>query len=147
MSVNSNTITSADIPERILAYRTASHLLSKLAKKQYLTYSNGPTTAQEESAQELKIADSFAQVAVCNYDIICAAIYRAPASGIIRGFCCTKNHRPKETDAGMINNGPFPIIVKPTPLKLGGKPLESYLSDLQSNWLVQHIVVVTIPEI
>lgn len=147
MPTNSNTITSADVPDGILAYRTGSNLLSKLDKKQFLAISKAPTTAKEETVQELKIADSFAQIAVCNYDIICAAIYRAPDSRIIRGFCCTKNHRPNETDAGMINNGQFPIIVNPTPPKLGNKTLETYLRDLQSKWLVQHIVVVTIPEI
>ncbi len=164
MPTHSRPIASIDVPRAIQAYRTATNLLSKVGKKQYFTYVHDTGNSKRNSVQELKTADAFAQVAACSYDIIAAATYQAyldptimaqslqtgaklQPPDFIRGFFCTKNYRPKETDIGMINNGPFPIIVNTTALKLGTQSLEDYLHGLQSDWSVRHVVVVAISEI
>lgn len=153
------------VPDEILAFKTATLILSQLRNTQQLPYDE-PDISPPES-REVRIADAFAHIAVANHDIISISTHRTPSSmevvasttlsetgpipnapnaqapiaevpqECIVGFCATKNTNLNEHDTTMENLGPFPIVVPTIPLRTGDKTLEEYLEQLQTHWSVQ----------
>lgn len=127
-------------------------VLSQLQKK--LKRIEDPHQITTQEAQELKLADAFAHIAVAEHDVIAISTQRTPLQLNVlahpedkgtRGtspaavstsceFFYTKNNCRKEPDVDMRNGTAFPRIVNTTPVQLGGQTLENYLNELRGNW-------------
>jgi len=161
---HTSTVSMADVPENILAFRTITTLLSHIprttpiAPTDNFQQSKWQEAQEEQTLHELRISDAFAQLAVSEHDIVAVSTVRGWGLDLVAASDGEVTEPPAESkslpsqlaeslwqffitrndrprDPSTSSGGDYPIIINSQkPLDLGDRTAYKYMQDLVTDW-------------